>query len=124
MKTPTLVIVQGLRAHLFEVHDAVHKDNSTAIKMHSGMASEEISEFIQNTTTRQSPDDNQTSVVISTLEEVQMQLNGTISAANSKNMTEVMTNIKQADDQLASLLPQLGYTGDTNATNAKTTAGD
>jgi hypothetical protein len=34
-----------------------------------------------------------------------MQLNNTISIANTGNMEEVMANLRQADEQLASLLP-------------------
>jgi hypothetical protein len=47
-----------------------------------------------------------------------MQLNNTISIANRGNMPQVMANLKQADKQLAALLPSLGYTGSTNSTNA------
>jgi hypothetical protein len=43
-------MVQGLRAHLFEAHDASHHANSTGIIMYLEMASEEISRFLQNLT--------------------------------------------------------------------------
>jgi hypothetical protein len=33
-------------------------------------------------------------------------------------MPQVTANLNQADEQLAALLPHLGYTGSTNSTNA------
>jgi hypothetical protein len=114
---PTVVIVQGLRAHLFEAHDATHHANSTEIVMHLEMANEEIPQFLQNLTAGQLPD-NQNSNVSTTLQNVQMQLDSTISVANTGNMPEVLVNLKQADEQLAALLPSLGYTGNTNSTSA------
>ena len=47
-----------------------------------------------------------------------MQLNNTISIANTGNMSQLMANLKQADEQLAALLPSLGYAGSTNSINS------
>jgi hypothetical protein len=113
---PELVTVQGLRAHLFEAHDATHHGNSSEIMMHLEMANEEISQSLQNLTAAGQSADNQTSNVASTIQNLQMQLNNIISLANAGNMPEVMANLKQADEQLAALLPSLGYTGSTNST--------
>lgn len=113
---PTLVLVQGLRAHLFEAHDATHMSNSSEIVMHLGMANEEISHFLQNSSAVQSAD-NQNSTVSTTLEDIQMQLNSTMSVANEGNMQEVMANLQRADEQLAALLPTLGHIEGTNSTN-------
>jgi hypothetical protein len=115
---PTVVAVQGLRAHLFEAHDSTHHGNSSEIVMHLHMANEEIPMFLQNLTAGQLPE-NQNSNVSTTLQGVQTQLNNIISVANTGNMEEVMANLQQADEQLASLLPSLGYTGSsTNSTAA------
>lgn len=114
---PTVVAVQGLRAHLFEAHDAAHHGNSSEIAMHIHMANEEIPMFLQNLTAGQLPE-NQNSSVSTTFQDVQMQLNNTISVANTGNMEEVMANLQQTDEQLAALLPSLGYTGGTNSTTA------
>jgi hypothetical protein len=114
---PTVVAVQGLRAHLFEAHDATHHGNSSEIVMHLHMANEEIPVFLQNLTAGQLPE-NQNSNVSTTLQNVQMQLDSIISVANTGNMPEVMANLKQVDEQLAALLPSLGYTGSTNSTTA------
>jgi hypothetical protein len=114
---PSVVVVQGLRAHLFEAHDATHDANSTEIVMHLEMANEEIPQFLQNLTAGQLSD-NQNSNLSTTLQDVQMQLNSTISIANTGNMPEVMANLKQADEQLAASLNNLGYTGSTNSTGA------
>jgi hypothetical protein len=114
---PTVVAVQGLRAHLFEAHDAAHHGNSSEIAMHLHMANEEIPVFLQNLTAGQLPE-NQNSNVSTTFQDVQMQLNNMISVANTGNMEEVIANLQQTDERLASLLPGLGYTGGTNSTAA------
>jgi hypothetical protein len=112
---PTVVAVQGLRAHLFEAHDATHHGNSSEIVMHLHMANEEIPIFLQNITAGQLPE-NQNSNVSTTFQDLQMQLNNIISVANTGNMEEVMANLQQADEQLAALLPSLGHTGSINST--------
>jgi hypothetical protein len=114
---PSVVNVQGIRAHLFEAHDATHMSNSTEIVMHLKMADKEISHFLQNLTAGQLPD-NQNSNLSATLQTVQLQLNDTSSSANAENMGEVMAKLKQADDQLASALIGLGYKGSNNSTAA------
>jgi hypothetical protein len=114
---PTVVAVQGLRAHLFEAHDAAHHGNSSEIAMHLHMANEEIPVFLQNITAGQLPE-NQNSNVSITFQDLQMQLNNIMMVANTGNMEEVLANLQQADEQLASLLPGLGYTGGTNSTSA------
>jgi hypothetical protein len=112
----TIVTVQGLRAHLFEAHDATHKANSSEIVMHLKMADEEISHFLQNLT---SGNLSQTSSNLSnTLSTVQMQLNDTKSTANTGNMTGVMDELKQADEYLANSLKGQGYTQNKNLTTA------
>jgi hypothetical protein len=103
-----VVVVQGLRAHLFEAHDEIHRANSTRIVEHLDMANEDISRSLQNLTAGQIPE-NENETLSSTLQDIQMQLNNTISIANTGNMAEVMTNLIQADEQLAALLPSLGF---------------
>lgn len=114
---PSLVKIQGLRAHIFEAHDAALKANSTEIAMHLKMADEEISHFMQNLTAGQIPDSKNANLS-TVLKPVQMQLNNIISTANTGNMAEVMANLKQADEQLAATLPGLGYSNSKNSTNA------
>ena len=115
---PEIVTIQGLRAHLFEAHDATHKANSSEIVMHLKMADEEISHFLQNLT---SGNLSQTSSNLSdSLSTVQMQLNDTKSTANIGNMSEVMEELKQADEYLANSLKEQGqgYTQNKNLTTA------
>ncbi len=114
---PSLVKLQGLRAHLFEAHDATHLANSSEIAMHLKMANEEISNFLQNLTAGQLPDSKNASLS-TVLKPLQMQLNNTISTANTGNMAEVMANLKQADEQLDATLPGLGYANNKSSTNA------
>jgi hypothetical protein len=114
---PAIVTIQGLRAHLFEAHDATHKANSSEIVMHLKMADEEISHFLQNLTSGNSSQ-IQSSNLSNTLSTVQMQLNNTKSTANTGNMTEVMDELKQADEYLANSLKGLGYTQNKNLTIA------
>jgi hypothetical protein len=51
----TVVMVQGLRAHLFEADDASHHANPTEIVMHLEMANKEIAQFLQNLTSGHYP---------------------------------------------------------------------
>jgi hypothetical protein len=108
---PSVVVVQGLRAHLFEAHDENHRANSSRIVEHLDMANEDMSRALQNLTAGQLPE-NENASLSTTLQNVQMQLNNTISAANAGNMPEVLANLVQADEQLAALLPTLGFRGE------------
>ena len=112
---PTVVAVQGLRAHLFEAHDATHHGNSSEIVMHLHMANEEIPIFLQNITAGQLPE-NQNSNVSATFQGLQMQLENIILVANTGNMEEVMANLQQADGQLAA---QESAKGAVNASKRK-----
>ncbi|HYF99903.1 MAG TPA: hypothetical protein VD815_07410 [Candidatus Saccharimonadales bacterium] len=114
---PAIVTIQGLRAHLFEAHDATHKANSSEIVMHLKMADEEISHFLQNLTSGNSSQ-TQNSNLSDTLSTFQMQLNNTKSTASTGNMTGVMDELKHADEYLVNSLKGLGYTQDKNLTTA------
>lgn len=114
---PAIVTVQGLRAHLFEAHDATHKANSSEIIMHLKMADEEISHFLHNLTSGNSSQ-TQNSNLSNTLSAVQMQLNNTTSTVNTGNMAGVMEELKQSDEYLTSLLKGLNYTQNKNLTTA------
>jgi hypothetical protein len=73
---------------------------------------------LQNITAGQLPE-NQNSKVSDTFQGIQMQLHNIISVDNTGNMEEVMANLQQTDEQLAAVLPSLGYTGGgTNSTIA------
>lgn len=113
---PTVVNLQGLRAHLFEAHDATHDANSSEIGMHLKMADEELSHFLQNLTAGQL-DENQNANLSTILKTVQIQLNNTGSMTNIGNITEVMVKLKQVDQELAKSLEQLGYGHSKNLTS-------
>lgn len=81
------------------------------------MADEEISNFLQNLTSENSSQ-TQNSNLYNTLSTVQMQLNNNKSTANIENMTGVMDELKQVDEYLANSLKGLGYTQNKNLTTA------
>ena len=114
---PTAVKVQALRAHLFEAHDSAHKANTTEIADHLRMANEDISRAMQNITSGQLPE-SQNSTLPTVLPSLQKQLSNISSMANTGNMTEVMANLKQADQQLEGQLDDIGYAKSKNSTNA------
>ena len=82
---PTVVAVQGIRAHLFEARDATHHGNSSEIVMHLHIAYEEIPMYLQTLNGGQLPE-NQNSNVSTRLQDLQMQLSNIISVANTGNM--------------------------------------
>lgn len=112
---PSIVNLQGLRAHLFEVHDATHKANSSAIIMHINMADEEISHFLKNLTAGKLPE-IQNSNLSDILGNVQIQLDNVSSNAKTGNMTGIMSILVQADDQLAKPVEEMGYVDASNST--------
>ena len=105
---PTIVKLQGLRAYLFEIYDATHNANSSEIVMHIHMADEEISHFLKNLTAGQLPQ-IQNSNVSSILNNVKIQLDNVSSIAKTENMTDIMSLLKQADQQLAKPVEEMGY---------------
>ena len=112
---PTVVKLQGLRAHLFEAHDSTHDANASEIVMHLKMADEEISHFLQNLTTG-NLSQTQGSNLSNTLSNVQMQLINTSSIADIGNTTDIMLKLKQADQHLVKSLEEIGYSDNKNLT--------
>ena len=90
-KNPLFVKIKGLRAHLFETHDASHKSNITEIVMNVKMANEEISQLLQNLTTAKTISHLDSQKLNNTLNLVKMQLSQINTLANNNNMTGVMT---------------------------------
>lgn len=110
---PVMVKIQGLRAHLFETHDATHNANSSEVMMHLDMANEEITHFLQNVSSGKISI-NQIDGLPDLLKNVQMQLNNASTIISTGNMTSLMSELKQADQQLAGSLNELGYKEVTN----------
>jgi hypothetical protein len=103
---PQVVKIQGLRAHLFETHDAAHKANASEIVMHVNMANEEISQFLDNLTAGEatSASSLDPQELSNALKSVNMQLNEIVTLANTGNMTGVMTRLDSAEQQLDGLV--------------------
>ncbi|HJT84683.1 MAG TPA: hypothetical protein VJ697_09380 [Nitrososphaeraceae archaeon] len=116
---PYLVKIQGLRAHLFETHDAAHKSNSSEIIMHSNMANKETSHLLQNLSTPETKFIKDTQKMKNTFNLIKMQLTQINELSNNKNMTGVMVNLKNMDKQLV-LLVDLVNTNGNNQTTIKT----
>ena len=72
--------------------------------MHSNMANEEITHLLQNLSASETISKQYSQKLNNTLNLVQMQLSEINTLANNNNMTGVMTNLKDADKQLALLL--------------------
>ena len=118
-ENPLFVKIQGLRAHLFETHDAAHKSNINEIVMHLKMANEEIPQLLQqNLSTSETISNPDSQKLNNTLNLVKMQLNEINTLANNNDMTGVMTNLKHTDKQLDSLLDIVNTDGN-NQTTAK-----
>lgn len=116
-ENPYLVKIQGLRAHLFETHDAPHKSNLPEIVMHLKMANEEIPQLLQqNLSTSETISNQDSQKLNNTLNLIKMQLSEINALANNNNMTGVMTNLKYTDKHLSSLLDIINTDGNNQTT--------
>lgn len=103
-ENPQVVKIQGLRAHLFETHDAAHKADASEIGMHMNMANEEITQFLRNLTAEGTTANQDSQELSKILQSVNMQFDELVTLAHNGNMTGVMTTLNSTDQQLANLV--------------------